>query len=77
MWNLAERSIDKQVLLTWNLYNLRLIVDSKIYSLHFGKIKVLVNAAVHSEHGQLIKYDIWLRSVERSGDVENGTYSRK
>jgi hypothetical protein len=34
-------------------------------------MKVLVESAVYFEHVLLIRCDIQLRSVERSGDVEN------
>jgi hypothetical protein len=34
----------------------------------FSDIKVLVDAAVHSEHDGLIRSDIWPRLVERSGN---------
>jgi hypothetical protein len=36
------------------LYNLLSVISSTVYSLYFDKIKVLVDATVHSEHGLLI-----------------------
>jgi hypothetical protein len=33
------------------LYNLLFIISSTVYSLHFGKVKVLIDANAHSENG--------------------------
>jgi hypothetical protein len=45
-----------------------------IYSLYSSYIKVLVDAAVHSEQGQVIKCDFKPGLVERSQDVHQRGY---
>jgi hypothetical protein len=40
--------------------------------LHYSKIKVVVDAVVHSEHGKVIQCDFKLGSVERSIDLDQG-----
>jgi hypothetical protein len=43
-----------------------------IYPLYFGKVKILVDVEILSEHVQVIRCDFKPGSVERSGDVEKG-----
>jgi hypothetical protein len=76
MWHLTENGRE---FWSWlgTLYNLLLIINNTIYLECFGKIKVILDVAAHSEHGQLIWCDIWPRSVERSVDVENAKKFRK
>jgi hypothetical protein len=47
------------------------------YTVYISVKMVLIDIGAHSEHVQVIRCDINPGSVEKSGDVENGTISQK